>query len=122
MDVRRPPRVVMIAPRVRAGMDRGEAVLAAGVGEDAAGAREIRIERGAALIPVVAIPPPGVGLPDLDERVRHRPAVVFEHSTDDVNLLADRLSTDARVSRQVRIARPDSVGPEDGPAELSEFR
>ena len=45
VDVRRPPGVVVVAPRIRAGLDRHEPVAAVVVGDGAAGAGEVRIER-----------------------------------------------------------------------------
>ena len=73
MDVRRPPRVVVVAPRILAGLDRDEAVAALGVGQRAAAAGEIGIDRRVVVVARVRIAAGGVGLPDLDQRVR-RPA------------------------------------------------
>lgn len=63
------PSVVVIFPGVFAGADGEEPVAALRVGEEAAFAGEIGIERRAALIESVEISAGGVGLPDFDEGV-----------------------------------------------------
>ena len=69
VDVRRPPGVLVVPPRVGAGLDRDEAVAALVVGEAAAGAGEVRVERRRVLVDLVPVAAGGVRLPDLDERV-----------------------------------------------------
>ena len=92
MDVRRPPGVPVVAPRVGAGLDRREAVAAVAVGEAAAHAGEVRVERRRVLVALVDVAAGGVGLPDLDELVAHRPAVAVEHATGHDHPLAHRLA------------------------------
>ena len=70
VDVRRSPGVLVVAPRVGAGLDRDEAVAALVVGEAAAGAGEVRVERRRVLVDLVRVAAGRVRLPDLDERVR----------------------------------------------------
>ena len=70
VDVRGPPRVGVVAPRVGARADRDEAEVALVVGQAVRPApREVRVERRRPVVPAVAVAPAGVGLPDLDERV-----------------------------------------------------
>src|SRR6185436_15234265 len=61
-------------------------------------------------------------LPDLDQRVRYRPAIAFEDATHHVDALANGLSADARVSRQVRISRTDGIGTKHWTGELGDLR
>ena len=94
----------MVAPRVRARLDRQEPVLAVGAGPALADAQEVGIERrrerGLAPVHVAAT---CVGLPDLDERVGHRRAVLVEHPAGDDAALTDRLAAGAGVGGEVGI-------------------
>jgi len=76
VDVVRPPRIVMIAPGIGAGLDRREPVPAAVVGIDAAFAAKIRIRRRVVLVGGMLIAARCVGLPDLDDRAGDRPTVL----------------------------------------------
>src|SRR6185369_1640435 len=90
VNMGRPPRVVVIAPRVGAGSEGEKPILAALVGEHAAGAGEIGIERGVVLIDVVDVASAGVGLPDFEQGVGYRPAGVIENPAGHDDALADR--------------------------------
>ena len=92
VDVRRTPGVVVVAPRVGARLDRREAVAALVVGQRAAAAGEVRVERRGVLVAVVAVATGGVGLPDLDELVAHRAPVAVEDPARDHDALAQRLA------------------------------
>src|SRR5256884_1772593 len=91
MDVRRAPGVVVVAPGILARPNADEAVAAFGVGHGAPGAGEVRIERRIVLIGAVRVAPGRVRLPDFDQAVRHRLAVLVEHAPAHDNALADRL-------------------------------
>ena len=92
------------------GLDRGEPVGAVGVGEAAADAGEVRVDRGRVLVALVDVAAAGVGLPDLDELVPHRPAVAVEDPAGDDHPLADRLA--AVLDGQVGLERVDVAVPE----------
>ena len=66
VDVRGPPGVVVVAPRVGAGLDRDEPVAAALVGDRAADAGEVRVERGGVVLAACA----GSGRPRWSARSR----------------------------------------------------
>jgi hypothetical protein len=68
---------------------------------------EVRVQRRRPVVDDVPVAPGGVGLPDLDERVGHGPAVAVEHPPEDEDPLADRLPAVAQ--RQVRVLGPDPV-------------
>ena len=72
VDVRRPPGVVVVAPRIGAGLDRHELERAVGAGEAAPEPGEVRVQRRGVLVALVAVAAGGVALPDLHERVRAR--------------------------------------------------
>src|SRR5690606_36210924 len=59
------------------------------VGQRAATAAEIGIERREVAFALVAIAAAGVGLPDFDQRVGHRAGVFVEHLTVDDDALTD---------------------------------
>ena len=103
MDVRRPPRFGMVAPGVGPGLDADEAVAAVGVGHELAVAVEVRIERRVVLVAAVEVAAGRVRLPDLDQRIAHRLAVLVRHAAGDDDLLAERRA--GAVARQVGIER-----------------
>ena len=95
----------VVAPRVGPGLDRGEPVAAVGVGEAAAHAGEVRVDRGRVLVALVDVAAGGVGLPDLDQLADDRPAVAVEHPAGDDHPLAHRLA--AVLDGQVGLERVD---------------
>src|SRR5258705_889822 len=92
MNVRRPPGVVVIAPRIRTGPDRHEPVTSLLVRECSPRAREVPIERRRVSVDAVRVAAGRVGLPDFDERLRNGPSVLVEHSSFDDDSLAERLA------------------------------
>src|SRR5207248_9583281 len=90
MDMVRPPRIVVIAPGIGAGLDRGEPVPALIVGIDPALATKVRIDRRVMLVRRVLIAAGGVGLPDLDDGARDRPAVLIGNAAVYDDALAER--------------------------------
>jgi hypothetical protein len=72
MDMRWPPGVVVIAPRVLARTDRHEAVAPFGIGQHAACTGEIRVERRVMLVDAVVVAPGGICLPDFDQDAGER--------------------------------------------------
>ena len=66
------------------------------------------------LVDLVAVAAAGVRLPDLDERVADRPAVLVEHAAGDDDPLAERLAL--VLPRQVVVELADRVGPNTGPS------
>src|SRR3989442_13416112 len=107
------PRVRVVCQGIRAGLDCGEAVASLGVGQAAAGAGEVRVERRGMLVTVVDVPAGGIRLPDLDERVPDGPPVALEHAAADEDPLAERFP--CVPARQVVVERVDRVIAEGGP-------
>src|SRR5688572_4364566 len=114
--MRGPPRVVMVAPGIFAGPDGDEAVAPLRVGARAAGAREVRVDGRVVLVGAMRIAAGGIRLPDLDQGIRHRPAVLVEHATGHHDALADRLAF--VLSREVVVARLDVVPAEHRAGDL----
>ena len=82
----------MVGPGIGARLDRHEAELPFGVGERAARAGKIRVQRRGVLIALVRVAARRVGLPDFDERVRNRAAILVDHASLDDDPLAERLA------------------------------
>jgi hypothetical protein len=92
MDMRGTPGVVVIAPGIGARLDGDETVVAGGIAHGAARAGEVRIERRRVLVADMDVAAAGIGLPDLDQRVRHAAAVLVAHMAMHDDALADRLA------------------------------
>src|SRR5207302_2239470 len=110
--------VVVIAPRVRTRLDRGELVAAVVVGERAAHAVEVRVQRRGPAVAGVPVTPARVGLPDLDQRVWHRPPVAVQQPAEDDDALPDRLA--GVLHGQVVVALADSALAEQWTGHLGE--
>ena len=108
----------MVAPRIRAGLDRDEAIVALVVGEGAARAQEIRIERRRMIVARVAIASRRIGLPDLHQGMRHAAAVFIHHPAGHDDALA--LWRLGEMQRQVVIGLADRVVSVDGPGEFAD--
>src|SRR4029077_10834507 len=94
VDMLRPPRIMMIAPRIRAGLHRHEAIRAVDIGHHSADSGEVRIERRFVLVAVVSIAARGVGLPNFDETLWNRAAILVEHAAGHNDTFAERLTAD----------------------------
>ena len=90
MDVVRPPGVLVVGPRIGAGADGQELVAPLRVGEDAAVAVEVGIERRVVLVGRMVVAAGGIGLPDLDHGVGHRAAGFVGDGAGDDDALAQR--------------------------------
>src|SRR5262249_46145140 len=91
MDMRRWPRVMVIAPGIGARLHGDELVVPVLVAHRASGAGEIRIERSRVLIDHVYVAAASVRLPDLNQAVRHRPVILIKHAAVNDDALTDRL-------------------------------
>src|SRR6266704_571735 len=118
MDVRRAPGIVVVAPGILARPNADEAVAAFGVGHGAPGAGEVRIERCIVLIGAVRVAPGRVRLPDFDQGVRHRLAVLVEHAPAHDNALADRLAP--VLAGEIVVGRLDVAVAEDRAGQLGQ--
>jgi hypothetical protein len=112
VDVRRAPVVDPVAPRVGARLDRAIRVVAVLVGEHAAAAAEVRVERADVLVLLVPVAAARVALPDLDQRVLHRPAQLVVDVAVDDDALADRQAVLGVVEDQVVVLGPQLLGAE----------
>src|SRR5678815_4590450 len=83
MDVRRPPRVGMVQPRISPRFYREIAVFAPIVSHAAPSAREVGIERRVMLIDGMTIASSGIGLPDFDQRVGNGFIIFIQYPADD---------------------------------------
>ncbi len=92
VNVLRAPGVVVIFPGVRARTNGDKTVAAVVVGESAAFAGEIRVERGIMLIVLVEVAAGGIGLPDFNEGAANGPAIFIDNAAGHFNAFAKRLA------------------------------
>src|SRR5450631_4828785 len=109
----------MIPPRVRARPDGDEAVPSLGIGDAAAGAGEVGIQRGGVLVDGVGIPTRRVRLPDLDQGVGDRPAALVEDTAGDDDALTLRLAL--VLSGEVVVEWPHAPLPEERTGDLRQL-
>ena len=69
-------------------------------------------------VAVVPVAPAAVALPQLDERVAHRPSALLQHAAVDDDPLPQRLA--AVLDRQVGVGRPDAALAEQRPGQLGQ--
>lgn len=105
--MRRAPRVVVVAPRIGPGLDRGEAILAVRIGHATARTIEVRIHWRWVLITFMNIAARGIGLPKFKQRVRNRPAVFIKYAPFYDNALPKRLAVGGAIPGQVVVERAD---------------
>ena len=87
------------------------------VGQAAAGAGEVRIERRGVLVPLVDIPASRVSLPDLYQLTPYGAAAAVQDPAPDEDAFSDRLARAA--DGQVRLQHVDITGAEDGREQLA---
>src|SRR5205807_9661175 len=90
------------------------------VGQAATESTKVRVERPGTLVIAVDVAPRRIGLPDLEERVRHGVAMVVEHAPGHDDALADRLTAGAGVARQVGDLGRDRADGGPRPGQLRE--
>ena len=116
VDVRRPPGVDEVAERVGAGLHGAESVVAIGVGHHPAAAAEVGVDGGQIGVVDVAVAPAGVGLPDLDQGVRHAAPVLVPHPAVDDRPFPDGFAAVGVVAHEVVVQRPQCASwPKRGP-------
>ena len=118
MDVRRAPGVAVVSPRVGTRRNRDEPVPSPRVGDTSPDPVEVRVERRRVVLARVAVSPGRIGLPDLDQRVRHRPPVGVEYPPGHDDPLSLRLAV--VLPGQVGISGGDQVVAEQRPGHLGE--
>src|SRR5579863_9175942 len=109
MDVSWSPGVRVVLPRIRSRTNRQEPIDAIFVRQTAAHAEKVRIEWPRPLIPFVQVTTRGIGLPDFQERIRHRNPTVVKHTPGHNNALANGLATGPSVPCEISIFRGDST-------------
>src|SRR5579859_5560215 len=120
MDMRRTPGVAMVLPGIRARSNGQEAIDALSIGQAAPHAEEVGIERPRPLIASVQVAAGGVGLPDLQQRIRHRIATIIKDAARHDDTLADGLA--ARPALRVRSASSGVTALMAGPGPVNSDR
>ncbi|GAA2912864.1 hypothetical protein GCM10020221_05770 [Streptomyces thioluteus] len=106
--------------RVGAGADRGEAVAALVVGEAAARAGEVGVQRGGVAVGGVGVSARRVGLPYLDQLAADGAAAAVEYPAADGDAFAQRLP--GVLPRQVVVEGADRGRAEDRAGQLGRLR
>ena len=96
MNVRRTPRVGVIDPRIRARLDGLDEIAPLIVGEQAACAGEVGIQRRIVTIGFMAIAATGVRLPNFNQCAAKRTPIFIEHAPVDEDAFADGLAVMVR--------------------------
>ena len=99
--MRRAPVVWPVTPRVGAWFNCAETVIAFAVRQGAAHAAKIGVQRRQVAVVLVAIAAACVGLPDFNQGVRNRLAVLIAHPTRQDDPLTDRQTTVVEIEQQV---------------------
>src|SRR5689334_19507812 len=116
MNMRRPPRVVVVQPWIRTGLDGYKTVDALLICNSAAGSGEVGIDWRRMLVLDMQVPSRGICLPDLDERVRNRPSIAVENAPRHNDSLTQRFSR--MLPGQVVIVSPNALVAIDRPGDL----
>ena len=78
VDMHRPPVIAAIRPGIGARADGQELVVAVFIRQRTAAAAEIGVERRQIAVLLVAVAPAGIGLPYLDQGVRHGTRILIQ--------------------------------------------
>src|SRR5215471_8343672 len=116
MNVCRPPRIVMIPPRIRSRLDGRELVPPLRVRDHPSAAIEIRIERRVVLVEFMLVPSRRVGLPYLDQGTANWVAIFVLHAAANDDSLSRRRA--AILRRQVAITCGNRCVSKNGPTPL----
>src|SRR5262249_26097418 len=120
VDMRRPPAIEKIAKRVGSWLHSPKPVFAVGIGNCAATAAEIRVDRRDITVIAVAIAAPSVGLPKFQEDVGDRSPVPVLYLSMDDDPLADRLTFLRVIQNEIVVERTKFAGAEYWPAHLGQ--
>ena len=99
--MRRAPVVWPVAPRVGPWLDSAKAVITFTVGQGAAHAAEVWVQRRQVAVVLVTIPTACVGLPDFHQGMRNRLAILIAHATCQDDPLAYRQTAIVEIKQQV---------------------
>src|SRR5215469_4626907 len=118
MDVSRPPRIVMIAPRVCAGLDSCKGVPAITIGSQTSATAKVWIKRRVMLIGGVCVTACRIRLPDFDQGSADRTAVFINHPATDDDSFAEWRA--AMLARQIALARAYVGGGKPGAGDFGQ--
>ena len=99
--MRRAPVIRPVTPRVRPWLDSAKAVITFTVGQGAAYAAEVWVQRRQVAVVLVTISTACVGLPDFHQGMRNRLAILIAHATCQDDPLAYRQTAIIEIQQQV---------------------
>src|SRR5258708_2358920 len=88
----RPTGIFAVQPWISSGLNSYELIGPIFVRQGSARAAEVRVQWRRMIITVVTVSSAGIGLPDLNQRVRDGPSVVIENAPAHNNSLTQRLA------------------------------
>src|SRR5271165_7520872 len=103
--MRWPPRIVVIAPRIRSRLDGHKCVAAVCVRHRSAGAGEVGIEWRRVGVLGMRVASRSVRLPDFDQAVRHRVAISVQYATTHDDAFSQRITP--MLNREIVFIRTD---------------
>ncbi len=112
MNMRRTPVAYLVAPRIGAGLDSAETIVAVFVGQHPSAAAKVRVDRRQVLIFLMPVASARVGLPDFDQRIFHWSAKSIANVAVDDYPFANRQAVFGVVEDQVVIERAEIVAAE----------
>ena len=119
--MRRAPGVDPVAPRIGAGFDSAEIVIAVFIREGTSATAKIRVYRGQIGVFLVPIATAGIGLPDLNQRVRNGARVFVQNPAMQDDALANRAGSGLGVVlQQVVVDRVDVIMAEHRPGDFAD--
>src|SRR5713226_5301674 len=109
MNMRGTPGIDGIAPGIGAWLDRVKMVTPFGIGNRAATAPEVRIDRREIGVPLVSVATTRIRLPDLDECCWYWSVGLVQHTTVHDNAFANWIAGFGVIANEIAVERPDFV-------------
>src|SRR5579884_1756157 len=118
MDVGWTPGIGVILPGISTRPNRQKPIDPLCIGQTPAHTQEVRIERSRPLIPFMEVAASRIGLPDLQECIRHWIATVVEHTTGHNDTLTNRLPPSPGIAGEICIFRSNGTDGRSGTGQL----
>src|ERR1700733_5208727 len=118
MNMRRPPRIGMVAPGISARLDREKPVVPSLVRDRSAGPQEVWIERSWMTVARVVIAPRRVSLPYLYECIWHASSVLVQNPASNDNPFALRRLSE--MAGEIVVCWPDRIVPVNRSGQFAE--
>ena len=112
------PGIRVIEPGIGSRANGQKAIHPLVIGHTTTHAQEVWIDRPRPLIAFVQVAASSIGLPDLEQRMRHRSSTLVEHTARHNDALPDGLATSSGVTCKVGVLRGDGTDGGSGSGQL----